>query len=350
MFRGMNFHEFRNHYEDLVSHSCYKMSLEFESLKPRGSEMMPWSAGNRGMNRPKNRFVNVLPFDHTRVILSSVEGVDFSDYINANHISDYNSSGEFRGREYIATQAPLKNMVNDFWRLCWESNTTCVVMLARYVDRPSSPDDFNPFQFSRPDREECTHYWPSTSISEMYGEIEVEVMSEILDGYRRSPHKWIISELKLRYKEQERRLRHYQFLTWTHLESVDPPEALVHFVREVRKYAPSPILGNPSNAPLIVHGSAGVGRTGTFIAVDIALNQIEKKKAVNIASIVSQMRAQRVGMVHTEPQYVCIYKCVIVTLDEIEANGIEFGDPAPGNHFERVVPDREEWFCSLSNI
>lgn len=113
----MNFHEFRNHYEDLVSDSwyihfissnkfgiqirwtwirkkrsfllliSYKMSIEFESLRTRGGEMMARSAGNRGTNRPKNRFVNVLPFDHTRVILSSVEGVDFSDYINANHIS-----------------------------------------------------------------------------------------------------------------------------------------------------------------------------------------------------------------------------------------------------------------------
>ncbi|XP_021954824.2 tyrosine-protein phosphatase 10D isoform X2 [Folsomia candida] len=302
-FRFLSFNEFREYYKDLVSDSYYKLSLEFESLKVHGDEMIPCTEGDRGKNHSKNRFVNILPFDNTRVLLSTLEGVPFSDYINANYVSGYYSSDvkkEGPKHEYIATQGPLKNTIDDFWRLCWESKSKCIVMLTRLVDR---------------DREKCAHYWPTSSSPVMYGEIEVEVLSESPESY--SVHKWIVMEFKLRHKEQERCVRHYQFQTWPDFESVEPPEALVYFVREVRTYAPYPTLGKPF-APIIIHCSAGVGRTGTFIGVDIAMNQIKMNKAINIPSIVSKMRKERVWMVQTEQQYICIYKCAIAILDEIE--------------------------------
>ncbi|XP_017061730.1 tyrosine-protein phosphatase 10D isoform X2 [Drosophila ficusphila] len=280
--RPVHVKDFPEHYRLMSADSDFRFSEQFEELKHVGRDQ-PCSFANLPCNRPKNRFTNILPYDHSRFKLQPVDDDDGSDYINANYMPGHNSP-----REFIVTQGPLHSTREEFWRMCWESNSRAIVMLTRCFEKG---------------REKCDQYWPVDRVAMFYGDIKVQL---IIDTHF---HDWSISEFMVSRNCESRIMRHFHFTTWPDFGVPEPPQSLVRFVRAFRD-----VIGTDMR-PIIVHCSAGVGRSGTFIALDRILQHIHKSDYVDIFGIVFAMRKERVLMVQTEQQYVCIHQCLLAVLE-----------------------------------
>ncbi|XP_066154391.1 tyrosine-protein phosphatase 10D isoform X4 [Euwallacea fornicatus] len=288
--RPVRIDNFANHYRIMSADSDFrkewtmltKFSEEFEELKHIGRDQ-PCTAADLPCNRPKNRFTNILPYDHSRFKLQPVDDEEGSDYINANYVPGFNSP-----REFLVTQGPLHSTRDDFWRMVWESNSRAIIMLTRCVEKG---------------REKCDHYWPYDTLPVYYGDISVQILNET-----RYPD-WNISEFMVCRGEQQRVVRHFHFSTWPDFGVPNPPHTLVRFVRAFRERVP------PDQRPVVVHCSAGVGRSGTLICLDRILQQIQTSDYVDIFGIVYLMRKERVWMVQTEQQYICIHQCLLTVLE-----------------------------------
>lgn len=256
----------------------------------------PCSAADLPVNRPKNRFTNILPYDHSRYKLQPVDDEEGSDYINANYVPGHNSP-----REFIVTQGPLHCTRDDFWRMCWESGSRAIVMLTRCVEKG---------------REKCDRYWPYDTRPVYYGDIAVTALNE-----SRYPD-WTVTELMLCRGAEQRVLKHFHFTTWPDFGVPDPPTTLARFVRAFRERCP------PDARPVVVHCSAGVGRSGTFITLDTALQQLASHAdCIDVFGMVHAMRRERVWMVQTEQQYICIHQCLVAVLE-----GQDLAAPPPHHH------------------
>jgi len=216
---------------------------EFDELSQVGRKQ-DTTAGYLTLNRGKNRYNNIIPYDHSRVKLAAADdpGETEEDYINANFIPGFHSK-----REFIATQGPLFSTQDDFWRMIWETNAKGIVMVTNLVERG---------------QDKCSHYWPAESTPVVYGDVKVHVLEE-------TEHvNWTFRQLaveKVGENEEEgerRQLPHLHFTTWPDKGVPESPDTLNGFVRFVREHL------KPREEPIVVHCSAGVGRTGTFIAVD----------------------------------------------------------------------------------
>lgn len=281
--RPVKLTNFADHYREMSADSDFRFSEEFDLLKYIGRDRTVKIA-DLPANRPKNRFTNIVPYDHSRVKLSPTDDEEGSDYINANYIPGHNSP-----REFIVTQGPLYGTQDDFWRMLWEQNSRAIVMLTRCIEKG---------------REKCIQYWPSDDQPVIYGDIKVITLHEC-----QYPD-WTITELKVSRNETSRIVRHFHFTTWPDFGVPEPPSTLVKFVRAFReKVHPS------SNHPIIAHCSAGVGRSGTFIAIDRILQIIRNHDTVDIFGIVCDMRRERCHMVQNEQQYICIHQCLLWALE-----------------------------------
>lgn len=281
--RPVELKHFANHFREMSADSDFRFAEEFEQLKFIGTDKTV-KAADLPVNRPKNRFTNIVPYDHSRVKLLPTDDEEGSDYINANYIPGYNSP-----REFIVTQGPLYGTRDDFWRMLWEQNSRSIVMLTRCIEKG---------------REKCERYWPYDSQPVFYGDIQVTMLNEC-----QYPD-WTITELKVSRGDSSRIVRHFHFTTWPDFGVPEPPSTLVKFVRAFReKVHPS------SNHPIIAHCSAGVGRSGTFIALDRILQHIRNHNTVDIFSIVCEMRRERCHMVQNEQQYICIHQCLLWALE-----------------------------------
>ncbi|XP_074082245.1 receptor-type tyrosine-protein phosphatase beta isoform X1 [Macrotis lagotis] len=274
--------QFEAHFMKLQADSNYLLSKEYEDLKEVGRNQSCDTA-LLPENRGKNRYNNILPYDTTRVKLSNVDDDPCSDYINASYIPGNN----FR-REYIATQGPLPGTKDDFWKMSWEQNVHNIVMVTQCVEKG---------------RVKCDHYWPADQDSLYYGDLIVQMLSESVLS------EWTIREFKICSEEQldaNRLIRHFHYTVWPDHGVPETTQSLIQFVRTVRDY----INRTPGAGPTIVHCSAGVGRTGTFIALDRILQQLDSKDSVDIYGAVHDLRLHRVHMVQTECQYVYLHQCV----------------------------------------
>ncbi|XP_049810526.1 tyrosine-protein phosphatase 10D isoform X2 [Schistocerca nitens] len=286
--RPIRLENFAEHYRIMSADSDFRFSEEFEELKHIGRDQ-PCSAADLPCNRPKNRFTNILPYDHSRFKLQPVDDEEGSDYINANYVPGHNSP-----REFLVTQGPLHSTRDDFWRMCWESNSRAIVMLTRCIEKG---------------REKCDHYWPYDTMPVYYGDISVQILND-----SHYPD-WSVTEFMMCRGDVSRVIRHFHFTTWPDFGVPSPPQTLVRFVRAFRERV------GPDQRPIVVHCSAGVGRSGTFIALDRLLQQINVSDHVDIFGIVWQMRKERVWMVQTEQQYICIHQCVLAVLEGKENQG-----------------------------
>lgn len=268
---------------EVTSFDVRRFSEEFEELKHVGRDQ-PCTAADLPCNRPKNRFTNILPYDHSRFKLQPVDDEEGSDYINANYVPGHNSP-----REFIVTQGPLHSTRDDFWRMCWESGSRAIVMLTRCVEKG---------------REKCDRYWPYDTRPVYYGDIAVTSLNE-----SRFPD-WTVTELMVCRGAEQRVVKHFHFTTWPDFGVPDPPTTLARFVRAFRERCP------PDARPVVVHCSAGVGRSGTFITLDRALQQLAAHAdAIDVFGMVYAMRKERVWMVQTEQQYICIHQCLVAVLE-----------------------------------
>ncbi|XP_077306814.1 receptor-type tyrosine-protein phosphatase F isoform X10 [Lithobates pipiens] len=264
--------------ERLKANDGLKFSQEYESIDP--SQQFTWEHSNLEVNKPKNRYANVIAYDHSRVILTSVDGVPGSDYINSNYIDGYRKQNA-----YIATQGPLPETFTDFWRLVWEQRASTIVMMTRLEEKS---------------RVKCDQYWPSRG-SETYGMIQVT----LLDTVELATYTVRTFALYKNGSSEKREIRQFQFMAWPDHGVPEYPTPILAFLRRVKAC-------NPADAgPMVVHCSAGVGRTGCFIVIDAMLERVKLEKTVDIYGQVTCMRSQRNYMVQTEDQYVFIHEALL---------------------------------------
>ncbi|XP_052458963.1 receptor-type tyrosine-protein phosphatase S isoform X19 [Carassius gibelio] len=266
--------ELADHIECLKANDNLKFSQEYESIDP--GQQFTWEHSNLEVNKPKNRYANVIAYDHSRVLLSAIDGIPGSDYINSNYIDGYRKQNA-----YIATQGALPETFGDFWRMIWEQRSANIVMMTKLEERS---------------RVKCDQYWPNRG-TETYGLIQVTLLDTVeLATY-------CVRTLAL-YKNgssEKREVRQFQFTAWPDHGVPEHPTPFLAFLRRVKSC-------NPLDAgPMVVHCSAGVGRTGCFIVIDAMLERIKHEKTVDIYGHVTLMRAQRNYMVQTEDQYVFIH-------------------------------------------
>ncbi|XP_016339299.1 receptor-type tyrosine-protein phosphatase beta isoform X3 [Sinocyclocheilus anshuiensis] len=273
---------FESHLAKLQADCSYLLSEEFEGLKDVGRTQTQNAARLLG-NRSKNRYNNILPYDSTRVRLSCLEDDPYSDYINANYIPGNN----FRW-VYIATQGPLPGTKDDFWPMVWEQKVHSLVMVTQCVERGMV---------------KCDRYWPTDSEPLYYGDVVVQLQSEKI------LQEWTIRDFKISCEGQlryPRTVRQFHYTIWPDHGVPETTQSLVQFVRTVRDY----IDRTTSPGVTVVHCSAGVGRTGTFIVLDRVLQQLDRNCTVDIYGCVFDLRLHRSYMVQTESQYAYIHQCV----------------------------------------
>ncbi|XP_025755888.1 receptor-type tyrosine-protein phosphatase S isoform X6 [Oreochromis niloticus] len=270
--------ELAEHIELLKANDNLRLSQEYESIDP--SQQFTWEHSNLEVNKPKNRYANVIAYDHTRVILSPIEGILGSDYINANYIDGYRKQNA-----YIATQGPLPETFGDFWRMVWEQRAASVVMMTRLEEKS---------------RIKCDQYWPSRG-TETYGMIQ----ATLLDTMELATFCVRTFSLHKSGSSERREVRQFQFTAWPDHGVPEYPTPFLNFLRRVKACNP------PDAGPIIAHCSAGVGRTGCFIVIDAMLERIRHERTVDIYGHVTLMRSQRNYMVQTEDQYSFIHEALL---------------------------------------
>uniref|UniRef100_UPI0037E88BA1 receptor-type tyrosine-protein phosphatase delta-like isoform X5 n=1 Tax=Semicossyphus pulcher TaxID=241346 RepID=UPI0037E88BA1 len=263
-----------DHLERLKANDNLKFSQEYESIDP--GQQFTWEHSNLEVNKPKNRYANVIAYDHSRVLLSAIDGIPGSDYINANYIDGYRKQNA-----YIATQGSLPETFGEFWRMIWEQRSAIIVMMTKLEERS---------------RVKCDQYWPTRG-TETYGLIQVT----LLDTVELATYCVRTYSLFKNGSSEKREVRQFQFTAWPDHGVPEHPTPFLAFLRRVKACNP------PDAGPMVVHCSAGVGRTGCFIVIDAMLERIKHEKTVDIYGHVTLMRAQRNYMVQTEDQYVFIH-------------------------------------------
>ncbi|KAM4605989.1 receptor-type tyrosine-protein phosphatase mu-like [Polymixia lowei] len=239
----------------------------------------PWDSAKKDENRMKNRYGNIIAYDHSRVRLQPQEGENGSDYINANYVDGYH-----RPNHYIATQGPMQETVYDFWRMVWQENTAAIVMVTNLVEVG---------------RVKCCKYWPDDT--DIYRDMKVTLIeTQLLSEY-------VIRTFAVEKRgvHEIREIRQFHFTGWPDHGVPYHATGLLGFIRRVKTKTP------PNAGPMVVHCSAGAGRTGCFIVIDIMLDMAEREGVVDIYNCVRELRARRVNMVQTEEQYVFIHDAIL---------------------------------------
>uniref|UniRef100_A0A8C7RLU8 protein-tyrosine-phosphatase n=1 Tax=Oncorhynchus mykiss TaxID=8022 RepID=A0A8C7RLU8_ONCMY len=275
---------------------------EFEVLQQQECKLLyPRKEGQRAENKSKNRYKNILPFDTTRVEIREADtDVPGSDYINANYIR---VRCEWPGKVFIATQGCLQNTVVDFWKMVYQENTHVIVMTTKEMERG---------------RNKCVRYWPDLNATKEFGKVSVKNVEEC------QAQDYILRELERLQKASQNLLRslrelvryiwHYQYLSWPDHGVPNEPGGVLSFLEQVNR-TQSAI---PETGPIVVHCSAGIGRTGTIIVIDILIDIINRQGLdcdIDIPKTIQSVRQQRSGMVQTEAQYKFIYMAVQQYID-----------------------------------
>ncbi|XP_052765396.1 receptor-type tyrosine-protein phosphatase epsilon-like isoform X1 [Mya arenaria] len=271
---------------DYVQNICIK-DLEEEFQKVPYGLVKPYEVSQTKLNMHRNRYKGIYPYDDTRVL---VRGGD-TDYINASYIDG------FRKRNaYIATLGPMAKQLGDygqFWRMVWQQKVEKIVMLTNLVESLKT---------------KCEQYWPDHGQRKLYGDIEVvcKVNKMYADFIWRQ-----LTISKGKKNSEERNLHHLQFTAWPDKDIPDNVTSIIQFRQKVNAL-PSTFVG-----PVIVHCSAGVGRTGTYIALDILTNEGEAEGAIDIPGCVLNMRQNRPSMIQTLSQYKYLHEALVhsLTLD-----------------------------------
>ncbi|XP_052097093.1 receptor-type tyrosine-protein phosphatase S-like [Mytilus californianus] len=257
-----------------------KGPIEREFAKLKKEHLKETKTASMTENTGKNKYKNVFPYDETRVILDLQPGKAASDYINASFINGYGQV-----KKYIAAQGPLESTINDFWRMIWQYDCGKIVMLT------------NVFELGKP---KCKQYWPDPETkTKRYGSNEILLIDE--DVYS----DFTIRTLKIVKENQSKTVKQFHFTAWPDKDVPKYASSIVHFRHKVFSSKVSP------NGPIIIHCSAGIGRTGTFIALDYIVNEANDLKYIDVFKCVETLRRQRVNMVQTARQYVFLHEAIL---------------------------------------
>ncbi|XP_048252780.1 receptor-type tyrosine-protein phosphatase epsilon-like isoform X1 [Haliotis rufescens] len=262
-------------------HERYGIDKGFENeynMFPPGKQH-PCDIGNSSGNKGKNRFIGIYPYDHSRVLLKKLPGKDHSDYINANYVHGYNTENA-----YIATQGPNPVTLPDFWRMIWEHDIKQIVMLTNVYETA---------------KKKCEEYWPEAGKRKPFENILVVNNGETARA------DWVIRNMELKHKKtgEKKTVSQYHFVTWPD-HGVPSAPAIVTFWKKVCHD------GRSEESPLVVHCSAGIGRTGTFIGLDFLFDQAKAEGRVDFYHCIQKMRENRVNMIQTAEQYRFLHEAV----------------------------------------
>ncbi|XP_052791779.1 receptor-type tyrosine-protein phosphatase epsilon-like [Mya arenaria] len=228
----------------------------------------------------KNRYREMYAYDHSRVPLQKERDGD-CDYINASYIDGY-----CKARKFIASQGPTNNMIDDFWRMVWQENVEKIVMLTNLIEMATV---------------KCLQYWPEMDQTCSFGGIDISIT--VVKKFRDYEIRTLIAK---KAKCKPREIQQYHFKAWPDKDVPDNGWCLVEFLNVVETQS--------TNSPIIVHCSAGVGRTGTFVALDNLVEQAKTEKCVKPLEMVKALRRQRVNMVQTKDQYIYLHEALAEAL------------------------------------
>ncbi|XP_046745676.1 tyrosine-protein phosphatase 69D isoform X2 [Diprion similis] len=267
-------------YIDRHRDSDYGFQHEFELLPDRFADRTTRASEARE-NLYKNRYPDIKCYDQTRVRLVQVDGICGSDYINANFVLGYKER-----KKFICAQGPMENTVCDYWRMIWEQHLELVLMLTNLEEYSKT---------------KCAKYWPDKSESRSFGDITVEHVRE------RPYSDYVVRELKMtRTGERDSRIIiQYHFLVWKDFMAPEHPHAILRFIKRVNE------AYSLEKGPILVHCSAGVGRTGTLVALDSLLQQLADEGQVSIFNTVCDLRHQRNFLVQSLKQYIFVYRALM---------------------------------------
>ncbi|XP_055482184.1 phosphatidylinositol phosphatase PTPRQ isoform X1 [Psammomys obesus] len=270
---------FLQHVEELCTNNNLKFQEEFSEL-PKFLQDLSSTDADLPWNRAKNRFPNIKPYNNNRVKLIADTSTPGSDYINASYVSGYLCPNEF-----IATQGPLPGTVGDFWRMVWETRAKTLVMLTQCFEKG---------------RIRCHQYWPEDNKPvTVFGDI---VITKLMEDIQID---WTIRDLKIERHGDCMTVRQCNFTGWPEHGVPENTTPLIHFVKLVRRSRAH------DTTPMVVHCSAGVGRTGVFIALDHLTQHINDHDFVDVYGLVAELRSERMCMVQNLAQYIFLHQCIL---------------------------------------
>uniref|UniRef100_A0A8C2IRC5 protein-tyrosine-phosphatase n=1 Tax=Cyprinus carpio TaxID=7962 RepID=A0A8C2IRC5_CYPCA len=300
----------------------HEVKLKRQSTKYRAERTYPTIVADKQDNVKKNRYKDIVPFDHSRVKLSLITSKHDADYINASFIK-----GVLGSRAYIATQGPLPNTVLDFWRMLWEYNVQVIVMACREFEMG---------------RKKCERYWPESKN-------DVFVCEPFTIYYESDENKgeYLTRTLKVTFKQVSRTLKQLHYVNWPDHGVPDSIPAILELLQDMRIYQ------DHDEIPICIHCSAGCGRTGALCAIDYTWNLLKRQmipENFSIFELVKDMRTQRPSVVQTKEQYELVYRTIKLLFERyLEA----MDEPKRETHCNCLcgIPDHNKIFycCDRNN-